>query len=68
MPPIRTIAEIDVLVEVRSEQRFLYQEISGRVSELIALGMSHRAIAEQMGIDRNTVWKALIWTRGGATC
>ena len=54
---------MDVFVEVRSEQRFLYQEISGKVAELTELGMGHRAIAEQMGIDRNTVHKAIKWLR-----
>lgn len=60
-PPIRTIAEVEVFVELRSEQRFLYQEISEKVVELTRLGMSHRAVADAIKVDRNTVWKALRW-------
>jgi transposase-like protein len=50
-------------VELRSEQRFFYQEISAKVAELTRLGMSHRSIAAAMGIDRNTVWKAVQWSK-----
>ena len=61
VPPIRTVVEMEVRIELRSEQRFLYQEIGDKVAVLTKLGMSHRAIAVQMGIDRNTVCKALRW-------
>ncbi|MBI4403911.1 MAG: hypothetical protein HY537_07115 [Deltaproteobacteria bacterium] len=64
MPPIRTIVEMEVFIELRSDQRFLYQEIAEKVMQLTRLGMSHRAIAFQMGIDRNTVWKAQRWKAG----
>ena len=53
-----------MFMELKSEQRFLYQEISMKVKALSKLGLSHRVIAAEMGVDRNTVWKALQWEAG----
>lgn len=58
-PPIRTLVEVPIRFDVKSEGEFLYQQIRGKVGHLLRLGMKQKAIADSLGVHPKTVRKAL---------
>ena len=59
MQPIRTASEVPVKIIIQPLQRIpLYQRLAKKVEELLLLGMSFRAIARSLGINKRTVMRA----------
>lgn len=60
LQPIRTASEIQVKIVIEpTEQTPLYQKLASKIEELYLLGMSLRAIAKNLKINRKTVLRAL---------
>jgi len=59
LQPIRTASEIQIKIVIESIQRTpLYQKLAQKIEELLLLGMSFRAIARSLGVNRRTIIRA----------
>jgi len=60
LQPIRTASEISIKIVIEPLQHTpLYQKLASKVEELYLLGMSLRAIAKSLKVNRRTVLRAL---------
>jgi len=59
LQPIRTSGEITTHIKILpAQQRYLYQELSKKATQLRLLGMSYGEIAKSLNINRKTATKA----------
>ena len=59
LQPIRTAAEITAHIKILpAQQRYLYQRLSQKATQLRLLGMTHEEIAESLHINKKTATKA----------